>query len=88
MKIFKHLFIAFFAVLMLYACQEEGRFEINEEDKTVPGVPVVTGVKPLSGGARIYYNVPNDEQLLQIVAEIKASNGKIFKFSASYFKDS
>ena len=88
MKIFKHLFIAFFAVLMLYACQEEGRFEINDNDKTVPGVPVVTGVKPLSGGARIYYNVPNDEQLLQIVAEIEASNGKIFKFSASYFKDS
>jgi|GEM_PF-397498 len=88
MKIFKYLLITFFSLLILYACNEEGRFEINEGDNSVPGVPVVTDVKPLSGGARIYYDVPSDEQLLQIVAEITASNGKVFRFSSSYFKDS
>ena len=85
---FRYLLIVIFSVLTLYACKEEGRFEINADDKIVPGVPVVTKVLPLDGGARIFYNLPKDEQLLQIVAEITASNGKNFKFSASYYKDS
>ncbi|MDD4593448.1 MAG: DUF4959 domain-containing protein, partial [Parabacteroides sp.] len=88
MKNFKYLLITFLSVLGLYACLEEGRFQINADDDTIPGVPVVTNIKPLAGGARIYYELPKDEQLLQIVAEIIASNGKTFKFSSSYFKDS
>ena len=45
-------------------------------------------VIPLNGGARIFYDLPKDEQLLQIVAEIIASNGRNFKFSSSFYKDS
>ena len=88
MKNFRYLLIVIFSMLALYACKEEGRFEISAKDNTVPGVPVVTKIMPLDGGARIFYDLPKDEQLLQIVAEITASNGKNFKFSASYYKDS
>lgn len=87
MTIFRYLLIAIFSVSALYSCKEEGRFEISDKDDTVPGVPVVTKIEPLDGGARIFYDLPKDEQLLQIVAEITASNGKNFKFSSSYFKD-
>ena len=84
--IFRYLLIVTFSLLMLYGCAEEGRFEISASDDTVPGVPVVTRIEPLDGGARIFYDLPRDEQLLQIVAEITASNGKNFKFSSSYYK--
>lgn len=88
MKNFRYLLITFLSLLGLCACLEEGRFQISADDDTIPGVPVVTNIKPLAGGARIYYDLPKDEQLLQIVAEIVAFNGKTFKFSSSYFKDS
>jgi len=88
MKIIRYLLIFFFAIAVFFACEEEGRFAINSNDKTIPGKPVVTNIVPLDGGARIFYTVPPDEQLLQVVAEITATNGKTFKFSASYYKDS
>jgi len=88
MKISKYLLIVLFLLLTLFACEEAGRFGISSKDDTVPGVPVVTKVIPLNGGARIFYDLPKDEQLLQIVAEIIASNGRNFKFSSSFYKDS
>jgi len=72
----------------LFAACTEQRFEIGLDDKTPPGKPVLLDVKPLYGGARLFYTRPSDEDLLTIDAEFVAANGKLFKFSASYFKDS
>jgi len=80
--------IFLFVMAVLGACKEEDKFGISSKDKTIPGAPVVRKVEPLSGGARVFYDVPKDEQLLQVIAEVVAKNGKIFRFSSSYFKDS
>ncbi len=88
MKIFRYLMIIVFAMAAFEACKEEGRFGISSKDTTIPEEPVVLRTKPLYGGARVFYKLPKDEQLLQVIAEIKANNGKTFQFSASYFKDS
>ncbi|MDR2037567.1 MAG: DUF4959 domain-containing protein [Bacteroidales bacterium] len=89
MKIFKNLLIVVFVTAIFFACSEEDRFGISSDDDTVPGVPTDVRVVPLDGGARIFYKLPSDEQLLQVVAEvIEPTTGKSFKFSASYYRDS
>ena len=88
MKIFRYMLMIVFAVSVFEACKEEGRFAISSDDKTVPGKPVVKDVKPLNGGARVFFTAPDDEKVLQVIAEYVAANGKTFKFSASYYKDS
>jgi hypothetical protein len=71
----------------MYSCSGD-RIEVNSDDKTPPGKPVLRDVKPLYGGARIFYNIPTDKDLLSINAEFVAANGKTFSYSASYFVDS
>ena len=88
MKNFKCLFTIVFIIAAFSACKEDNRFAISSKDTTIPGAPTLKGVIPLYGGARIYYTPPTDEDLLLVCAEIDAPNGKAFKFSASYFKDS
>ncbi|KAA6327709.1 hypothetical protein EZS27_023324 [termite gut metagenome] len=76
-------------LISFYACKESGRFEINSEDTVPPAPPTLKGdPKPLNGGARIYYSIPDDEDLLSVDAEYTSVNGKVIRFSASYFKDS
>ena len=88
MKIVRYILLVVFAVAAFYACKEDDRFGINSNDKSVPGVPEVDSVKALNGGARVYYKPPKDEKVLQVVSEFTAANGKVFKTTASYFKDS
>ena len=88
MKIFRYILIVVFAVAIFYACKEEQRFGLSSNDKSIPAAPVFLNVKPLYGGARIFYTPPSDENTLQVMAEFDAANGETFKFSASYFKDS
>lgn len=88
MKTVKYLWIVLFAVAAFHACKEENRFGLSSKDTSIPGTPIVLDVKPLYGGARIFYVSPSDEDLLQVMAEFDAANGEVFKFSASYFKDS
>lgn len=88
MKIIRYILIVVFAVATFYACKEEQRFGLSSDDNVPPGAPTVLEVIPLYGGARIFYDPPTDEDVLQMVAEFDAANGEIFKFSASYFKDS
>jgi hypothetical protein len=70
------------------ACQEEKRFEISGNDEEAPSPPEYLAYKPLVGGARIFYNLPNDKDILSINAEFVNNNGKKSYFSASYFTDS
>lgn len=81
-------FIWIVLILCVLSSCEEQRFEIGSSDGTAPDAPVLRSVTPLYGGARIFYTRPSDEDLLTIDAEFTATNGKVFKFSASYFKDS
>src|SRR5690606_35300052 len=39
-------------------------------------------------GARFFYNVPNDEDVLSVEARYTNVDGKTFTFSSSYFVDS
>jgi hypothetical protein len=82
--------ILLLTVLMtgIYACKEEERFGINSDDSTPPGKPILLDTKQLNGGARLFYKVPNDKDVLSIDAEYTTATGKTAKFSASYFKDS
>lgn len=70
------------------ACQEDRRFEISGDDKEAPSPPEYLRYKSLVGGARIFYNLPEDKDILSINAEYVNDNGKKSYFSASYFTDS
>ena len=70
------------------ACQEENRFEISGNDKIAPGPPKYISSKSLVGGARIFYNIPDEEDVLSINAEYVNKSGVKSIFSASYFLDS
>lgn len=73
---------------LLFSCEEKGRFAISEDSKTPPDPPRFLNYKPLVGGAMLYYELPDVEDLLTIDAEFTAPNGKLVWFSASYFVDS
>ncbi|GLR18207.1 DUF4959 domain-containing protein [Portibacter lacus] len=62
--------------------------EINNPDSTPPSPPTDITYKALLGGARIFYTIPNDEDLLSVNASYTNAGGKKFSFSASYFRDS
>jgi len=87
MKNLRYFLIIVFVVAAFEACKEDQRFGISSKDTTVPSKPVIRNIKPLPGGARVFYKLPPEEQLLQVVAEINVKD-QVFKFSSSYFKDS
>lgn len=80
--------ISVIIALCIYSCKEGSRFEVNSEDKTPPDKPRIDSVVPLYGGARFFYTIPENDDLLSINAEYTNANGKTFYFSASYFVDS
>jgi hypothetical protein len=77
------------ALLLLFSmgfgsCEDE-RFEITYGDTVPPKAPTIREEPaPFNGGARLFYNVPDDEDLISVDAEFTASSGKILRFSASY----
>lgn len=73
---------------LAFSCKEKERFNINIDDKTPPGPVTLKYYKSLYGGARFFYNLPSDEDLLLVEAEYTNSNNKTYKFNASYFADS
>ncbi|GHT59844.1 hypothetical protein AGMMS50239_07430 [Bacteroidia bacterium] len=70
------------------ACKEEGRFDIALGDKTPPQAPEYIRYEPLYGGARLFYKIPDDEDLLSIDASYTNGNGATVWASRSYFVDS
>lgn len=79
------VFIIFFA--LQFACKKQQRFA-TEKDNTPPGKITLKQYKPLFGGARFFYSLPNDEDLLGVEAVYANANGQTFKFMSSYFVDS
>ncbi|GHT67926.1 hypothetical protein AGMMS50239_31970 [Bacteroidia bacterium] len=88
MKTRKNLFLLLIFVLGLGACTESMRFESASNDKTPPGKPEIIRWEPLYGGARFFYKLPPDEDLLSVDAEYVAENGKTFHFTSSFYLDS
>jgi hypothetical protein len=70
------------------ACKEQERYEIGYSDSVSPAAPEYIRYEPLYGGARLFYNIPSDEDLLSIDASYVNPKGKTVWFSVSYFKDS
>lgn len=60
----------------------------TDSDTLPPSPPTGITYKPLYGGARFFYELPNDEDLLSIEASYTNKYGESFAFSASYFVDS
>jgi hypothetical protein len=89
MKITSYFLFAIATVLMVFAsCEEEKIHKTASDDKTPPQPPSEIIYQPLYGGARFFYQVPNDEDLLSIEAKYTNMNGESFLFAASYFVDS
>lgn len=84
----RHLIIYVLTILIMGGCKEMERFDINKNDNTAPGKIELRSYKPLYGGARFYYNLPDDEDLLSVEAEFTNAKNQTFKFSSSYFVDS
>lgn len=86
-KIFFYLLIMM-APLFIFSCKEEGRY-IPESDSAEAPKPIEEiSYKPLYGGARFYYTVPESKDLLSINAEYTNKQNKTFTFSSSYYVDS
>jgi hypothetical protein len=76
------------AIIGISACKEGSRFESSSDDKTPPGSPTILSWKPLNGGARFFFAIPDDEDLLSIDAEYTNPKGKTFRFTSSFYIDS
>lgn len=70
------------------ACKEKDRYAISGEDATPPNPPIYLTYKPLPGGVRLYYEIPDNSNLLSIEAEHTTVVGRNLTFAASYFVDS
>ncbi|MGJ7031089.1 DUF4959 domain-containing protein [Niabella hirudinis] len=73
---------------LITACKKQEGFKTQGNDKTPPGAITLKTYTPLYGGARFFYNIPSDEDLVGVEAEYTNSRNQVFKFMASYFQDS
>jgi hypothetical protein len=88
----KLLLILLSLIIGIYACKEQGRFEIGYSDTEPPTAPqYLNRYTPLYGGARLFFEIPDDpvnRDVLSIDASYVNSQGKTIRFSVSYFQDS
>ncbi len=83
-RIYTSIMVVF---LLLITCKENERFEIGYDDNKAPSVPQFINYKPTYGGARIFFNHPQDEDLLSVDATYTNKDGKDLWFSVSYYSD-
>ncbi|HWK59037.1 MAG TPA: DUF4959 domain-containing protein [Parapedobacter sp.] len=88
MKIIKNFLLCILFLLAFVACKEDKRFEIVGDDSVAPSPPEYITFKPLVGGARVFYSLPPDKDIISINAEYVNNSGKKSVFAASYFTDS
>lgn len=79
-----YLLILGVLLLLVTSCEDKDKYK----DSTPPGSPTIVDVKPLYGGATIFYEVPDDEDVLQVQANYTNEGGKTFTYSSSYYVDS
>ncbi len=88
MRVKTTLWMLTLLLLGLGACEESSRFQSGANDNDPPGKPVINSWKPLYGGARFFYSIPHDEDLLSVNAEYTNDKGKTFNFTSSFYSDS
>lgn len=81
-------FQLFLCVLVVMGCSKTEGFKTQGNDKTPPGAVTLKKYTPLYGGARFFYTIPTDEDLVGVEAEYTNKNNEVFKFMSSYFQDS
>lgn len=85
---FNKIYLGLLMLLALYSCKEEERFATSGDDTTPPGQVTIREYKPLYGGARFFYDIPNDEDVLSVEAVYTNKKDRTFTFNASFFVDS
>jgi hypothetical protein len=88
MRTNRYMFLFMMFLLGFHACKEQGRFEIGYNDSEPPAAHVYIDYKKLYGGARLFYKIPSDKDLLSIDASYTNARGEDVWFSVSYFSDS
>ncbi|MDR2058162.1 MAG: DUF4959 domain-containing protein [Dysgonamonadaceae bacterium] len=74
------------SIVLLGGCAEGERFK-QETDAIPPEKPIFLWSEPLNGGARIYYSLPTDDDVLGIEASYTTEAGKVYSFLAYYTQD-
>lgn len=74
--------------ILLLACKENERFELGYSDNIPPASPTFLNYKPTYGGVEIFFERPDDEDLLTIDATYTNNKGKLMWFSVSYISNS
>lgn len=82
----KYLFIVMVLLIIVVSCED--KHNTGLDDGIAPGQPENITYKPLFGGARFFFDLPDDEDLLSIEAQYTNAAGTTFTFSCSYFVDS
>lgn len=61
-----NIFILVLAAFLLgiSSCKEEKTNRVTSDDTVPPGQPLEVTYKPLFGGARFFYSLPDDEDLI------------------------
>ena len=83
--------ILFWLILLMTgisACKEEGRYQSSKEDSTPTSPPTIIKHVPLFGGARIFYTIPPQENLISVNGEYTNEKGVTWTFSSTFYKDS
>lgn len=88
MKTKRIIFLLTLVIVCISACKEEARYQSSKEDATPTGAPTDISYKPLYGGARLFYTIPRDENLISVNAEYTNERGDTYFFSSSFYKDS
>ena len=84
----KYFYILLSFLLFVMACKEEERHLASSDDSISPQKPSQITYKPLYGGARFFYTIPNDEDLLSVDARYTNDKKESYSFSSSYYVDS
>ena len=82
------LFLGALVFGFILSCSEGSRFQTEESATTPPGPPTNVTWEPINGGARFFYTLPKDNDVLSVDAEYTNPSGKTFRFTASYYIDS
>lgn len=82
----KYLFMVMVLLIIVVSCEDER--DTGLDDSVAPMQPENISYKPLYGGARFFFDLPEDEDLLSIEAQYTNATGTTFTFSCSYFVDS
>lgn len=87
MKRYNQIITIVLAVFFFFACEDVNRGPTEPTEPWNPGPLTEYAVTPINGGAIITYTIPNDPDILYIMAEYER-NGKIFTEKSSIYKNS